>query len=170
MIKSQHTTDRSQSRGSGNDGAGGKKYDTESDDGGHGDVEYVGWSVGGGKMIPAGKSSTTECKPKQAVLYGVSSTEETSNSVNLECTELDQKSEVLEEKKQEATMTEADIQVLLAGTGVTSTKQNECTMTEDKVEVLSVGCSVGSTEPASTEEVPGSSFAEVKDTRSQREV
>ena len=82
MIKSQHTTDRSQSCGSGNDGAGGEKDDTESDDSGHGDVEYVGWSVGGGKMIPAGKSSTTEGKTKQAVLYGASSMEETSNSVN----------------------------------------------------------------------------------------
>ena len=64
-------------------------------------------------MIPAGKSSTMEGKTKQAVLYGVSSTEETSNSVNLECTKLDQKSEVLEEKNQEAAMTEAHIQVFL---------------------------------------------------------
>ena len=170
MIKSQHTTDRSQSCGSGNDGAGGKKDETGSDDSGHGDVEYVGWSVGGGKMILAGKS-TTEGKTKQAVLYGVSSTEETSNGVSdVECTKLEQKSEVLEEKNKEATITEADIevllgggsvesteekeslmteeenQVLLAGTGVTSTKEKERTMAEDKVEVSSVGCSVGSTE------------------------
>ena len=67
-------------------------------------------------------------------------------------------------------MTEAYIQVLLAGAGVTSTKQKECTMTEDKVEVSSVSCSVGSTEPASTEEVPGGGSPEVNGSRSQREV
>ena len=74
MIKSQHTSDRSQSHGSGNDSARGKKDDTESDDSGN-DVEYVGWSVGGGKMILVGKSSTTQGKTKQALLYGVSCTE-----------------------------------------------------------------------------------------------
>ena len=131
MIKSQHTSDRSQSCGSGNDGAGGKKDDTESDDSGNGDVEYVGWSVGGGKMILAGKSSTTQGKTKQTLLYGVS------------CTE------VLEEKNKEAAMTEEDIDVLLGGGSVESTEEKESLMTEEDIQVLLDGASVTSTKKKS---------------------
>ena len=189
MIKSQHTSDRSQSHGSGNDGAGGKKDDTESVDSGNGDVEYVGWSVSGGKMILAGKSSATQGKTKQALLYGVSCTEELEEK-NKEAAMTEEDIDLLlggssveSTEEKESLLTEEDVQVLLDGASVTSTKQKECKIAEDKVEVSSVCGSVGTksfeptsieelasggyvvtTEPGSTEELAGGSSVEVKDT------